>query len=105
MRPNTEHLKIYLLPHIAWILTANLTPLNHIRYIRFLTGCCKGGLLNTFFGFACLHTGLQQPGLEAYRDSFNTSFMTFLYRRRSMPGCFASQCNLGEPLAVLWGCG
>lgn len=68
----------------------------------------KESLLNTFFGFACLHTGLQHPGLEAYRDRFNTSFMpfmTFLYRRGSMPGCFASHCNLGELGCVLWGSG
>jgi len=68
----------------------------------------KESFLNTFLGFAYLHTGLQQPGLEAYRDRFNTSFMpfmTFLYKRGSMPGSFASHCNMGEPLAVLWGWG
>jgi hypothetical protein len=73
-----------------------------------ITWANKESLLNTFLGFAYLHTGLLQPGLEAYRDRFNTSFMpfmTFLYRRGSMPGSFATHCNLGEPVAVLWGCG
>jgi len=61
--------------------------------------------MNTFFGFAYLHTGLLQPGLEAYRDRFNTSFMpflTFLYRRGNMASCFASHCNLGELVGVMW---